>query len=171
MVNTHRGESWMRQGFSLLWGAETLSKLAKPNEVASLREFFTMAESWPAELPSCNGNALVVAGLEGCLDVLDTDDAVRWIEHDLKEVIFSFQEEYEGQASLVLWIPSGRNRITMRGASEEYHWKRGNKETIHIGQLLWSGAEKEVERILDPSDEGTDYDGKAYVGLHHRRIS
>jgi hypothetical protein len=62
----------------------------------------------------------------------------------------------------------------MTGASEEYYWKHSASESargLHIGRLLWSGAEKEVERLLDSEDSGADYDGKAWVGLHHPRIS
>jgi len=60
----------------------------------------------------------VVSGFEGCLDVLSSEDAEHWIENDLKELILSFQDEYEGQAGLIFWVPSGHNRISMAGASE-----------------------------------------------------
>lgn len=116
---------------------------------------------------------LVVAGVEGCLDVLDGPDAERWLTEDLRPAILSFQSFYEGQAGLVFWLPSGRNRITMRGASETYHYKhRGSGEDgLHIGQLLWSGAENEIERLMNTQDSNADYDGKHWVGLHHPRIS
>ena len=174
MVFTRLDNAWMRRGFTLLWSPETLAHVAQPSQVVSVRQFFAMAKNWPEELPGSGGDALVVSGFEGCLDVLSGQDAERWIENDLKEVILSFQDEYEGQAGLILWVPSGRNRISMKGASEEYYWKHsasGSGRGLHIGRLLWSGAEKEVERILDSEDSGADYDGKAWVGLHHPRIS
>ncbi len=48
---------------------------------------------------------------------------------------------YEGQAGLIFWLPSGRNRISMKGASEQYFWKhRGaGDDGIPIGRLLFSG--------------------------------
>ena len=174
MVHTRTDNSWMRRGFSLLWGVETLAKMATPDQVVSLRQFFSLAESWPESLPSSNGDALVVSGFEGCLDILDIVDAERWIQQDLKDNILSFQEEFEGQAALIFWVPSGRGRIRMHGASEEYHWKTGSRKSdkdLHIGRLLWAGAENEVERIIDADGENLDYDSKAYVGLHHPRIS
>ena len=174
MVFTRLDDAWMRRGFTLLWSPETLAHVAQPSQVVSVRQFFAMANAWPEELPGSGGDALVVSGFEGCLDVLSGQDAERWIENDLKEVILSFQNEYEGQAGLIFWVPSGRNRISMKGASEEYYWKHSASESgrgLHIGRLLWSGAEKEVERLLDSEDSGTDYDGKAWVGLHHPRIS
>ncbi len=174
MVLTRRDDAWMRRGFTLLWGLKTLAHVVQPSQVVSMRQFFAMANAWPEELPASGGDALVVSGFEGCLDVLSGQDAEYWAENDLKEVILSFQDEYEGQAGLIFWVPSGRNRISMTGASEEYYWKHsafGPGRGLHIGRLLWSGAAREVEGLLDSEDSGTDYDGKAWVGLHHPRIS
>ncbi|MFB1488916.1 MULTISPECIES: hypothetical protein [unclassified Thiocapsa] len=64
-------------------------------------------DDWPDELPAAEGDALIVAGLEGCLDVLSGEDAAQWLETDLREAVFSFQDFYEGQAGLILWAPSG----------------------------------------------------------------
>lgn len=174
MVFTRLDDAWMRRGFTILWGLKTLAHVVQPSQVVSVRQFFAMANAWPEELPASGGDALVVAGFEGCLDVLSGQDAEQWIENDLKEVILSFQDEYQGQAGLIFWVPSGGKRISMTGASEEYYWKHGECESsrgLHIGRLLWSGAENEVERLLDSEDSGADYDGKAWVGLHHPRIS
>lgn len=173
MVKTRRDDAWIRRGFTLLWGLDTLGKLVRPDQVISVRQFFDMANAWPEELPASDGNALVVSGFEGCLDVLSGPDAEQWIEKDMKEVILSFQDEYEGQAGLIFWVPSGHNKISMVGSSEEYYWKHRASEAkngLHIGRLLWSGAEKEVERLID-GDSNADYDSKAWVGLHHPRIS
>ena len=173
MVLTRSDDGWMRSGCSLLWSTSLLSKAAKPREVVSIRQLFDMARHWPEELPSANGNALVVSGMEGCLDVLANTNAEQWVEGDLRELIFSFQDEYEGRAALIFWLPSGRNRISMIGSSEEYYWKHGAKGSagLHLGRLLFSGAEREVERLLDPEEGSSDYDGKAWAGLHHPRIS
>ncbi len=173
MVRTRFNQSWSRKGFSLLWDAEAMAAIADPLEVVSIRRMFAMVDDWPDALPVAGGDAIVVAGVEGCLDVLDGPDAERWLTEDLRPAILSFQSFYEGQAGLVFWLPSGRNRITMRGASETYHYKhRGSGEDgLHIGQLLWSGAENEIERLMNTQDSNADYDGKHWVGLHHPRIS
>ena len=173
MVRTRFNQGWSRRGFALLWDAGILANLIPPRDVVSLRQFFAMAKDWPDDLPAAGGDALVVAGFEGCLDVLSVEDAVLWIERDLKEAILSFQDFYEGQAGLILWAPSGRNRVTMKGASEEYYWKlRGLAgDGLPIGRLLFSGAENEVERLLNADDPNADYDGKHWAGLHHPRIS
>ena len=173
MVRTRRDDAWIRRGVSLLWSTRLLTRAARAEEVLSIRELFSIADSWPTDLPSAGGNALVVSGVEGCLDVLASEDAAKWIERDLSDVVLSFQEEYEGQAALILWMPSGRSRISMVGATEEYLWKHGAQDAnpLPLGRLLFSGAESEVERVLDTASADSDYDGKAWAGLHHPRIS
>ena len=173
MVRMRFNQGWPRRGIALLWDAEILSGLNAPQQVVSLRHFFIMTDNWPEDLPAADGDALVVSGLEGCLDVLSSEDAVTWIETDLKESVLSFQDFYQGQAGLILWAPSGRTRITMKGASEEYFWKHRNfgDHGLPIGRLLFAGAENEVERLLNTDDPHADYDGKHWVGLHHPRIS
>ena len=173
MVRTRFNQGWSRRGFCLLWDAETLAELVDPLEVISIRELFAMVDDWPEHLPAAGGDAVVVAGVEGCLDVLSGPDAERWLVENLRHAIMSFQSHYEGQACLILWLPSGRNRITMRRASEAYFYKHAHSpgKELHIGRLLWSGAESEIERIIRSQDKGEDYDGKHWVGLYHPRIS
>lgn len=174
MVRTRCNRGWPRRGFALLWDAEVLASLVAPGDVVSLRQFFAKVDQWSDEdLTAANGDALVVAGVEGCLDVLSGEDAARWIETNLKEAVLSFQDFSQGHGGLILWMPSGRNRISMNGASEAYFWKHrdSGKEGLPIGRLLFSGAENEVERLLSSDDPHADYDGKHWVGLHHPRIS
>lgn len=173
MVRIRYNRGWPRRGFALLWEATTLVEIVPPAEVLSLRQFFALANDWPEELPAAGGDAMVVSGLEGCLDVLDADDAQRWIETDLKEAVLSFQDHYQGQAGLIFWMPSGRHRISMKGASEQYFWKHRSSgaDGLPIGRLLFSGAESEVERLLNSESDNVDYDGKHWIGLHHPRIS
>ena len=133
-----------------------------------------MTRSWPEELPGAGGDALVVAGVEGCLDALGDDDGQAWLETDLKLAILSFQDEYQGQAALILWLPSGRSRINMVPATEEYFWKTRSSASVPglpIGRCLWAGAEPDAARIIVSEARNPDVDGDAYVGLYHPRIS
>ncbi len=167
-------DRWKRRGFSLLWDAVALASVAEPSQVVSIREFFAMQDDWPEELPSAGGDALVVAGLEGCLDVLEAGDAVTWLESDLKSVVLDFQETYKGDAALILWLPSGGKRIGMEPATEQYTWTLpppNGHRTIDLGRHLWAGAETDVARILNPDDPKGDGDGPDWVGLYHPRIS
>ncbi|MBK8173472.1 MAG: hypothetical protein IPK60_24490 [Sandaracinaceae bacterium] len=173
-MRTNRQRGWMRRGFSLLWEPRVLTQIVAPNAVYSMREFFDARKAWPDKLPGSAEDALVVAGLDGCLDSLTENDAIAWIETDLKAAVLSFQEHYEGQAALMLWIASGRARVGMDLADEEYFWKTSPSRgaaRLPLGRCLWGGAEADVERILISDEKDPDFDGDAYVGLYHPRIS
>jgi hypothetical protein len=171
---TVQGEGWKRRGFSLLWEPRVLNTVIAPTAVVSIREFFALQKSWPSDLPGSDGDALIVAGLDGCLDSLSETDAVVWLENDLKPAVLRFQEHYQGQAALILWVASGRTRIGMDLADEEYFWKvtvGRDGSRLPFGRCLWGGAEADVGRILVSDVKNPDFDSDAFVGLHHPRIS
>lgn len=173
-MKLQQGDAWKRRGCSLLWDVSALAEVAAPAAVASIRQFFAMAHSWPAELPGVGGEALVVAGVEGCLDALSEANGRTWLETDLKQAILGFQDEYQGHAALILWLPSGRSRIDMLPATEEYVWKSGRSTTsveLPIGRCLWAGAESDAARIIVSTVPKPDPDGPAWVGLYHPRLS
>lgn len=173
-MNLQRGDTWKRRGCSLLWDAGALADVAAPAEVVSIRQFFAIARSWPADLPSAGGAALVVAGVEGCLDVLSGADGAAWLETGLKPAILRFQDEYEGQAALILWLPSGRSRIGMVTATEKYVWKDSRAPDsggLPIGRCLWAGAESDAARIIVSDAPQPNVDGPAWAGLYHPRLS
>lgn len=165
--------SWQRRGFALLWHAPTLGELINhQSEVCcSIRELFAMKDQWPDRLPAADGDALVVAGFDGLLDVLNGEDAQQWLSEDFHNLMLSFQDFYEGQAGLIIWLPDGRKRIIMKEATEEYFWqhKDGGKDGLPIGKLLFSGAASELERVM--STAAADVDGERWIGLYHPRIS
>jgi hypothetical protein len=140
---------------------------------------FAFSFAWPEDLPASDGNAVIVAGADGCLDSLSPDDATRWLEEDLRRLIIGFQDRYENQAALILWMPDGRRRIAMPRATEQYEWQCSGShvgKSVPIGRCLWSGADSDVRRILDPvhhdhSEANLDPDGPAWIGLNHPRIS
>lgn len=82
----------------------------------------------------------------GCLDVLSPDDAVSWMELDLKGRILAFQDEYQGDAALLFWLPSGRTRLHQLLASGTIVGGHGGSE-LPLGRLLWAGAQADAERI------------------------
>jgi hypothetical protein len=47
-----------------------LTEVIAPTAVVSIRDFFALRKAWPDDLPGSEGDALVVAGLDGCLDSL-----------------------------------------------------------------------------------------------------
>jgi hypothetical protein len=166
-------QSWFHRGLSLLWGPEALSRIASPDQVISLRQLYALSHAWPEELSAANGNAVVVAGADGCLDALSPDDATRWLGEDLRRIVIAFQDRYENQAALILWLPDGRRRIAMPRATEQYEWHCSGS---YVGKSvplsgLWAGAGSDVRRVLDRREPNQDPDGVAWIGLNHPRIS
>ena len=97
---------WTRRGISLLWSADELNKLCLPSQVISLRQFRQLhSGGWPADdLMLVNDVALVVAGLEACIDALPPDDMTAWLEQEIYPTIVSYQREVAdggGQAALI----------------------------------------------------------------------
>ena len=169
-----RDQSWMRRGLTLLWNAEALARVATPEQAISLRAFLKLRGQWPEELPAANGDAVVVVGIEGCLDSLTPNDASEWIESDLKGSILEFQDEYQGQAALIFWLPSGRNRIKMDAATEEYSWLCEGPykgQTLAFGRHLFAGAAPDLQRLSNSKEANPDPDGASWIGLYHPHIS
>jgi hypothetical protein len=89
-------------------------------EVWSLRQFLRAVGNWPDDLPS-NGKTLVVAGLDGSLDLLTPADAEAWLGDAIKPAILSFQDEYEGEAALAFWLPVAKT-ASAQAATDEVSW-------------------------------------------------
>lgn len=165
---------WQRRGFTLLWDAETLNQFARPEEAVTIREFYGLGKQWPERLPSVNGNTIIVVGLEGCLDMLTPQDAEDWLKGDLRGLLLDFQGHYNSETSLILWLPDGKRRVKMAPASEEYLWicaPPHSNQNLSLGRCLWSGAEPDAKRIVNPNIHVSDPDGQSWVGLYHPRIS
>lgn len=158
---------------SLLWDNTALTKVLKGQEARTLRQFYQMAEDWPEKLPSVGGNALVVVGLEGTLDCLSPVEAEHWLEFSLRPRLIRFQEHYESSAGLHFWLPGGRRRIAGELATIRFTWEcaPGSATRLQLGRLLWSGAEREAQRILAPGTPLQEADGPGWQGLYQRRIS
>ena len=165
-----KDDVWTRSGISLLWDAVALSEIAEPGAVISMRALWQITEEgWPEELPCSDGDALVVAGLDGCLDALPPQESVQWLDSRLYSLLLNFQQEYEGQAALIFWLPQALSRIEYQATQEVYMWKcagEHKKEKIPLSRNLWNGAQKDARRILS-----TQKDDNKWIGLYHPRIS
>ena len=163
---------WQRRGFTLLWGADALAQVAPPEEVVTMREFLNTRQ-WPERLPSVKGGAMLVVGLEGCLDMLTPADAEEWLKRDLRDHLLKFQGHYNSETALIFWLPDGKQRVR-KTPNEEYQWicaPPHSTERISIGRCLWSGAESDAKRIINDQQVPADPDGFAWIGLYHPRIS
>lgn len=162
-----RDTVWQRVGTSWLWDADALSQVCSAQEVWTLRQFIHATGNWPESLPSNDNNTLVVAGLEGCMDLLSLSDAENWLGSEVKESILSFQQFYDGQAALVFWLPSGAGRIVVNPATDAVGWRctpPNSHEKIDFGRILWGEATEYPQEILLQ-------EAAKPSGLFHRRIT
>lgn len=161
------GTVWQRRGTSWIWDEEARNQVCAAAEVWSLRQFLRAVGRWPEELPSNGGNALVVAGLEGGLDLLTPEDAEAWLGDAIKEAILSFQSEYEGEAALIFWLPAGQGRIKLHPATDAVEWRCAAPHTdslLALGRILWGQANEYPQEILLRA-------GGKPAGLFHLRIT
>lgn len=158
---------WQRRGTSWIWDEEARNLVCAASEVWSLREFLRAVGSWPHDLPSNSNRTLVVAGLEGSLDLLPPDEAERWLGDAIKSAILAFQDGYGGEASLIFWMPSGSSRLKVQSATDSVTWlceapHRGSQ--LDFGRILWGEANEYPQEILLR-------EGSKAAGLFHLRIT
>jgi gamma-glutamyltranspeptidase len=158
---------WRRRGTSWIWDEEARNLVCTAPEVWSLRQFLQAVGHWADDLPSNNGDTLVVAGLDGSLDLLSPKDAEIWLADVIKPAVLSFQSFYEGQAALVFWMPSARERLKTNPATDAVTWlceapHRGSQ--LDFGRILWGEANEYPQEILLR-------EGAKPAGLFHLRIT
>lgn len=162
-----RDTVWQRRGTSWLWDDEALGQVGNAIQVWSLRQFLQAVGKWPEELPSNDGNTLIVAGLDGCLDLLLPGDAEEWLGSAIKDAILSFQAFYEGQASLIFWLPTGAGRIAVNSATDAVYWRCSAPHSdgvLDFGRVLWGEAREYPQEIML-------HEGAKSSGLFHLRIT
>jgi hypothetical protein len=157
---------WQRRGASWIWDEEARNQICAASEVWSLRQFLRAVGNWKDDLPSNGGKTLVVAGLDGSLDLLTPTNAETWLGDAIKPAILSFQDEYEGDAALVFWLPGGHNRIRGHAATDEVSWlcHTPHGHQIDFGRILWGQANEYPQEVLLR-------DGGRRAGLFHLRIT
>ena len=158
---------WQRRGTSGIWDEEARNQVCAWNEVNRVRQFLQSASSWPEDLPSNQNNTLVVAGLEGSLDLLAPGDAEAWLSETVKDAILSFQAHYESEAALIFWLPSGHGRIKFHPATDSVEWRCAAPHTdslLAFGRILWGEANEYPQEILLR-------EGAKPAGLFHLRIT
>lgn len=160
---------WTRKGISLLWGAEQLARVCKPQQVVSLRAFLQLhVAGWPQDkLALANDRALVVAGLEGCIDALPPSEAEEWLEKIVYAAIVSFQQEVS-YAALIFWL-ADHKRIEHRTSEDAYYWHCGTEyrgQQVALSRCLFNGAQNDLRQIL-VVEKKTEH----WIGLFHPRIS
>ena len=158
---------WQRRGTSWIWDEEARNEVCAAAEVWSLRRFLQTASNWPDDLPSNENKTLVVAGLEGSLDLLAPDDAEAWLGDAIKVAILSFQDEYGGEAALIFWLPLGHSRLKVQTTTDAVTWlcEAPHRESrLDFGRILWGEANEYPQEIHLTN-------GGKPAGLFHLRIT
>jgi hypothetical protein len=163
---------WMRRGITLLWDAEKLARLCGTEKIISLRRFLELHRAgWPdGELSLVGEKTLVVAGLDGCLDVMPPHETETWLEQVVYIAMLSYQRQVAdgcNEAALVLWFVDPK-RIHHEVAQDTYEWLcdgdyRGQR--IALSRCLFNGTQHDLRRIV--TEKGIDHP----IGLFHPRIS
>lgn len=158
---------WQRRGVSWVWDEAALAEVALASEVISLRDLIQSQIDWPEDLPSKDGNSMVVSGLDAVLDLLTPQDAENWLGGKLKSAILSFQDAYSGEAALIFFLPGGHRRLTVDAATDAVRWRcsaPNGEQSLDFGRLLWGEAREYPQEILLAQ-------GGKPVGLFHLRIT
>lgn len=158
---------WERRGTSWIWDEEARNRVCAAEEVWSLRQFLRAAGGWPDELPSNGGRTLVVAGLDGVLDLLEPAAAESWLGDAVKSAILRFQDDVGSEGALHFWLPHGHARLKVQAATDAVSWvceapHRGVQ--IDFSRVLWGEANEYPQEILLR-------DGATPAGLFHLRIT
>lgn len=167
-------DTWKRQGHSILWDAVGLMSLCRPEQALSLRQFLRLhALNWKGIDESLiNERALVVAGIEGSLDVLDPTAAVSWMEQVIYPAVVSFQKAVAfggSEAALVFWF-ADQQRFKYRQAEQAAYWecsRAHGKHQIPVGRCLWNGSEPNSQEIHSKAEGHTT----KHLGYFLQRIS
>jgi len=158
---------WQRRGTSWLWDEVARNQICTASQVWSLRQFLRAADNWPDDLPSNDNQTLVVAGLDGSLDLLAPADAEAWLGDVIKPAVLSFQDGYQGEAALVFWLPMGDKRLDVQKSTDAVNWLCAaphGQSRLDFSRILWGEANEYPQEILLR-------DGGKPAGLFHLRIT
>lgn len=173
MTSTLIGDTWTRRGISLLWDSNKLTSITEIHDVISIRKYLSYSKTeWPDELVSSNGYAMIVSGLDTMMDILEPSMLKRWLENEFYQSLLSFQSMYEGQCSLIFWLPDAQKRLEFK-TDGIYYWNCSGPyhgEQVPLSRCLWNGAATDAKMLTNTSNTH-DIKDKNCLGIYHPRIS
>lgn len=154
------GGVWFKRGCSIIWDPRCLTRLVKDNSEitpisAAMR--FAKTNAWPDELPAHNGKAMVVVGLDGCLESLEAGQRERWLKNIIKPMVLSFYRRFQNDKSLVFFFERGKSAF-LENMEDAFLWQPTSKqdEALPIVRFLYGGRFEEIKRLIsetEPSKE------------------
>jgi len=101
---------WFKRGCSIIWDNRCLSRLVKDNsEITPISTALRMSKSntWPNKLPASGGRAMVIVGLDGCLESLEDNEREKWLKDHIKPLVLNFYRKFQNEASLIFFFERG----------------------------------------------------------------
>ena len=149
-MNSASKESIANGGTSFFWDANELSRLANPDEVFSLREFF-LVKNWEefGDLPSCDSRLLVVGGLDAALKCMKHDEALDWLQKELRPKVQEFHRQFQLQAGLCFFLAINSNEISYNAGNQDYFVKvRESEQPLPLLTPVFGGYKDGAIQIV-----------------------
>ena len=105
-------KAWFKRGCSIVWNNNCLAQIVKDNsEITPINMALLMSKknNWPEELPAYQGNAMVIVGLDGCLESLGEEQREKWLKEHIKPLVLSFYRKFENEAALIFFFERGES--------------------------------------------------------------
>ncbi len=156
--------AWLRRGSSIVFDRLALGLLIGGGPLFSIRESLRWMNDWPTEPP--NNPTVLVCGIETYLDVMDSDEAEKFLKNRVKPFVQEFQTQWD-QCGLVFGFGTHEKSFELRASDEEVLFIRRDGEPIRLSYSLWDGsATMNVARLIR-DEQGTNIT----IGYHVGRIS
>lgn len=147
---------WFKRGCSIIWDNRCLSRLVKDNsEITPISSALRMskANAWPDKLPASNGRAMVIVGLDGCLESLEDDQREKWLKEHIKPLVLNFYRKFQNEASLIFFFERGTASF-IDHIDEAFVWQPTNKQgkQLPLVKFLYGGRIEEIKRLVSEQD-------------------
>jgi hypothetical protein len=144
--------TWYRQGCSVIWEPKALLSVVNSNAevtpIATAMRYYKTS-SWPEELPAKDGRAMVVVGLDGCLEGLPPQQREEWLKGHVTKLVRSFYAKYDTQCSLIFYFERGINAFK-QDLRDAFLWRpsQSGEKPIPIMRFLYGGRFPEIKRLV-----------------------
>ncbi len=147
---------WFKRGCSIIWDNRCLTRLVKDNtEITPISSALRMSKvnNWPDKLPAAKGRAMVVVGLDGCLESLEEDQREKWLREHIKPLVLSFYRKFENHGSLIFFFERGTASFIDHNDAA-FMWRPTNSqgEPLPLVKFLYGGRVDEIKRLVSEHD-------------------
>lgn len=155
--------TWKNRGSSVVFHPKLLGPLIGAGDLVSIRAALGWMQSgqWPQQVPG-DGRTVLVGGLDTCLEVMDVEQAERFLSHRVKAFIQEFQRRWDMVG--VVFGMTCSDKVLRVDALENVLYKARRGGEIRLSGHLWNGAARtDMARIVASNDDGGEETGGFYV--------